>query len=296
MSRSPAHRTARVPAGGALAAALVLAATPAQAAERAPYSGFGGVGLGVVSYANGTVFARGGRSGSPMRVLQSDFLFRVKESSWFVGYGLSIQGGSVFQRTFVPIDGYNDEAESRYVSCYGDVCFGVNEVEYVDVLHVPIETNTAWTFDFWRMTAVIGGGPSLHYYRFRSFESVSAFQLLDGQDPDISQRDAAWLSSANRSSDSEQTRRYALGGQLFGGVLMELGRMPLIGGRWGLSVTGKLQLVRETTYTAKQSFRLTEYSLDGEKDPAFSERRSSNLSVPVNGSSASLRFGLIYFF
>jgi hypothetical protein len=267
------------------------------------FSGFGGVGLGSVRYDAQSVL----KSKEASRVLHSEFMFRAGDSPWFVGYGVGIQGGSQFSRKFVPVDGNNADAVQSAnpinPDCYSEVCLASSETTYLDILHVPLELNVAWVTDIWRFSGYLGGGPALHYYRLTGHASSTMLQVVDADDDfrayypaDPSGYTNGFMSSGKKTLSTANEREYALGMQLLGGIQYEFGKVPWLGGRWGLSLSGKAQVTRtaDVQIRTKSSFR--EYDLDGSFLPEWSDSKQNSRRIDVNGSNVSAKLGVVYFF
>ena len=265
------------------------------------YRGFGGVSYGFVQYVDAPVASgeqlRFSEEGKFSQAIGSEFLLRVGDSRWFAGYAVAVQGGSSVSRELRPaVVG----AQGASQACYGDLCYGATTVNYFDVLHVPVEANTAYVIDGGRLNFFIGGGPSLHVAKVSGYRSESVVQIFELYG---TAQDNVTTSSAT-SAFGGQTRSYGIGGQVFAGTAVELGELPRLGGRWGLSLNMRYQKVRDLTMELSGEDKFTEYKTDGTVcDAAINPDDSCppesfvwSEKVAIDGDNWGARLGLVFFF
>ena len=283
--------------------ALSLSATPlTAAAEDGPrYQGFGGVSYGIVKFIDKPNLdgkdQEGVSLGNPEgsnRSLGADFLLRVGDSNWFAGYAVAFQGGSSFVRKLSVFN--TSKTTTNNAACYAEQCFGMTETSFYDVLHVPMEANTAYAWDVDRFNFYVGGGPSIHIAQFTAYNAVSAVQVFEASDVD----DPASNTATSVVSKIEGgTRKYGIGGQIFAGAGVELGSLPQIGGRWGLTLAIRYQKVRDMKQLIEGEYQAQEYMLDGSEcpdDTCPNQRESWKQEVVVDGDNFGARVGLVFFF
>ena len=262
------------------------------------YYGFGGVNYGIVHFFDGAKPDKGeteiplnGQGGN--QSIGSEFLLRVDDSNWFLGYAIAIQGGAAFTRQ---LSVFNTNKTTKSDACYGEQCYGLVETTYVDVLHIPLEANTAYVIDAGRFNFWGSGGPSLHIAKFTAYNSANAVQVLDrkgGDDPSNNTSTSAISELEGRS------RKYGVGFQIGTGVGVELGSLPKIGGRWGLTLSGKFQYVQEMKMRLQGKYQFQEYLLDGSECPdnlCPNEKRSWKEDVVIDSTNLSARLGIVFFF
>jgi hypothetical protein len=298
MSRTSAF-TALLAAALLAPAAAAAKDKPEEATDTVRYRGFGGVSYGVVKFidkpnveAGQTALSLANAEGTN-RSLGADFLLRVGDSRWFAGYAVAFQGGSTFIRE---LSVFNTARTSpNPAACYGEQCYGMTTTSYFDVLHVPMEANTAWALDKGRFNFFIGGGPSIHIAQFTAFTAVSAVQRfsLESTDPENT------TATSVVSKIEGKSRKYGIGGQVFLGGGVELGELPQIGGRWGLTVALRYQKVRDMTQLIEGEYSAQEYLLDGTEcpdDTCPNTSRKWEEEVVVDGDNFGGRVGLVFFF
>lgn len=288
-------------AGALLSLSALSAPTVAEAADELRYRGFGGVSYGWVKYIDKPKVEEGQTSVSlanPVGLNQSlgaDFLLRVGDSRWFAGYGVAFQGGGTFVRELSVFN--TSKTSPNEAACYADQCYGMTTTAYYNVLHMPIEANTAWAYDKGRFNFFVGGGPSIHIAQFTAYNAVSAVQVFELGD-DLSDPSSQTATSVVSRIEG-RTRKYGVGGQVFGGVGVELGEMPQIGGRWGLTLSARYQKVRDMEQVLEGKYSAQEYLLDGSEcpdDTCPNEERTWNETVKVDGDNWGIRAGLVFFF
>lgn len=264
------------------------------------YRGFGGVSYGVVRFIDNPKLEPGvepielGNAEGTNRSLGADFLLRVGESNWFAGYAVAFQGGSTFVRRLSVFN--TARTTPNKAACYAEQCFGMAESSFYDVLHVPMEANTAYGWDFNKVNLYVGGGPSIHIAQFTAYNAVSAVQVFDAAEVDNPGSNTA---SSVTSKIEGRTRRYGVGAQLFAGAGIELGSLPQIGGRWGLTFSMRYQKVRDMTQLIEGEYQAQEYMLDGEACPddlCSNQKSSWEQEVAVDGDNFGGRLGLVFYF
>ena len=275
-----------------------LGAEPEPSLHR--YKGFGGVSYGVVKFIDNPRLSPGvepielANPEGSNRSLGADFLLRVGDSSWFAGYAVAFQGGSTLVHRLSVF--HTSRTTPNTAACYAEQCFGMSESSFYDVLHVPMEANTAYAWDFGKANVYVGGGPSLHIAQFTAYNAVNAVQVFDAEESDNPGSNTA---SSVTSRIEGSTRKYGLGAQLFAGAGVELGSLPQIGGRWGLTFSLRYQKVRDMTQLIEGRYEAQEYILDGEECPddlCPNERESWKQEVAVDGDNFGGRVGLVFFF
>jgi len=292
---------ARSLALGMLLSAFTFSSTALAAEDSAHrYKGFGGVSYGVVKFIDKPRLDPGveaialANPEGTNRSLGADFLLRVGESNWFAGYAVAFQGGSTFVRRLSVFN--TSRTTPNKAACYAEQCFGMAESSFYDVLHVPMEANTAYAWDFNRVNLYVGGGPSIHIAQFTAYNAVSAVQVFDAEEADNPGSNTA---SSVVSKIEGGTRKYGVGAQLFAGAGIELGSLPQIGGRWGLTMSFRYQKVRDMKQLIQGQYQAQEYMLDGEEcsdDLCPNQRESWKQEVMVDGDNFGGRLGLVFFF
>jgi hypothetical protein len=207
------------------------------------YRGFGGISYGFVGFFDRAKPDKGQRAvelgdegGS--QALGSECLLRIADSRWFAGYSVALQGGAAFSRS---LSVFNTSRSTKSPACGGEQCFGLVETTYVDVLHVPIEANTAHVWDVGKFNFWVGGGPSIHLLKFTAYNSANAVQVLD---PDNQDDPANNTATSAITEQQGRSRKFGGGFQVMGGTGFEFGKLPQIGGRWGLTLNVKYQIVK----------------------------------------------------
>ncbi len=286
---------------GLATAGLLTASSVAQAEDTVRYRGFGGVSYGVVKFIDNPNI-QGDEIGLKLanpkgtnRSLGADFLLRIGDTGWFAGYAVAFQGGSTFVRKLSVFN--TSKTTTNEAACYAEQCFGMTETSYYDVLHVPMEANTAYAWDFGnRVNVYVGGGPSIHIAQFTAYNAVSAVQVFEASDVDDPSSNTA---SSVVSKIEGKTRKYGIGGQVFVGAGVELGSLPKIGGRWGLTFAARYQKVRDMKQLIEGKYTAQEYMLDGKEcddDLCPNVERSWTEEVVVDGDNLGARIGLVFFF
>jgi len=286
----------------AVAMSLVLptVATASDNPDGHRYKGFGGVSYGLVKFIDKASPAPGVESvalANPEganRSLGADFLLRVGESNWFAGYAVAFQGGSTFVRRLSVFN--TSKTTPNDAACYAEQCFGMTSTSFYDVLHVPMEANTAYAWDIGKGNLYVGGGPSIHIAQFTAYNAVNAVQVFEASDVDDPSANTA---TSVVSKVEGGTRKYGLGGQVFAGGGIELGSLPQIGGRWGLTFSLRYQKVRDMTQLIQGHYTAQEYMLDGEEcsdELCPNKEREWKQEVVVDGDNFGGRLGLVFFF
>jgi hypothetical protein len=289
----------------ALLGALSLTSTSAAAGDddgtERRYAGFGGVSYGIVKFidkpkleGNQQPIALANPQGTN-RSLGADFLLRVGDSNWFAGYAIAFQGGSTFVRKLSVFN--TSRTTPNSAACYAEQCFGMTETAYYDVLHVPMEANAAYAWDLGeRFNLFVGGGPSIHIAQFTAYNAVSAVQVFEASDVDDPSKNTA---SSVVSRIEGRSRKYGVGGQIFAGGGVELGRIPGIGGRWGLTLSLRYQKVRDMKQLIEGKYQAQEYMLDGDEcsdELCDNKDRTWTQEVVVDGDNLGARMGLVFYF
>ncbi len=296
------HRSL-LPSAFALAAtALALSPATAEAGDSGRrYDGFGGVSYGFVKFidkprvsGNEVPLELANPKGTN-RSLGADFLLRIGDTNWFAGYAVAFQGGSTFVRKLSVFN--TSQTTNNDAACYAEQCFGTTETSYYDVLHVPLEANTAYAWDLGeRFNVYVGGGPSIHIAQFTAYNAVSAVQVFEASDVDDPSSNTA---SSVVSKIEGRTRKYGIGGQVFAGAGVELGSLPRIGGRWGLTFSMRYQKVLDMKQRIEGEYTAQEYMLDGSEcddDLCPNRERKWEQDVVVDGDNYGGRLGVVFFF
>lgn len=285
---------------GTIGLGALSAPRDASAQEEPRYRGFGGVSYGFVKFID-----KPNVEGKQVPVnlanptgmnqsLGADFLLRVGDSRWFAGYAVAFQGGSTFVRQLSVFN--TDQTSPNEAACYAEQCYGMTTTSYYDVLHMPIEANTAWALDKGRFNFYVGGGPSIHLAQFTAYNAISTVQIFD---LDSMADPTSNTASSVVSRIEGKSRKYGVGGQVFAGAGVELGELPQIGGRWGLTLALRYQKVRDMTQLIQGSYQAQEYLLDGSECPdnvCPNEKRTWNEEVVIDADNWGARLGLVFFF
>jgi hypothetical protein len=205
----------------------VQSSSPSPATASSDRHSYGGVFLGTAF--NGDQYLQEGGKLS-MGALT---LLRVNQSNWITGLGVSILGGSRFQRAVTPnipvLPGFQEL--STQVEGLGNVAS-----IYTDIMHVPIASYTGGAWTFGSLSAFAVAGPSAHRIAVNRLEQVTgvARSREYGGNGDSSQ---VGLTTYSIDRDfGGITHQWAAGVSAAGGAIYDIGKMPFVGGRWSTGV------------------------------------------------------------
>jgi len=236
------------------------------------YAGFGGVSYGIYEF---PWFIEDGPGyiNVPGTGVYSYFFAQIADSRWYAGFGV---GANFFNDAFSSTRGIRNEVNGDL-----DTVAGVYTSQE-SFFHLPIEANSSYV---WRWSKFfqswIGTGFSIHLVNYTYVDR----QVGISTDPNGDL--VFWQDAFQEGGTSFRTKP---GYQLFGGTEFIFGKIPKIGGEWGLGLTGKFQTIR--VFDLQQpgrAFTYEEKNEDGsdrgndlqERGPQFREYDADNFSLTL---------------
>lgn len=191
------------------------------------YQAFGGVSFGHYGY---PVFQKiaGQHFGVPASGVYSHYLAQLGDSRFYAGFGVGANFYNWADSSEAMIDIQNPYPEVETIA--GNWTY--TERFY----HLPIESNSAYVWRFQRMLMWwVGAGFSLHLLDYSQIETHSAI-ATDTTNGEL----LFWSDDFRVGGTSFKTRP---GFQVFTGFEFIFGKIPRIGGEWGLSLQTRYQQV-----------------------------------------------------
>ena len=236
------------------------------------YKGFGGVALSRVYM---PTFQGDGYDIGRLTGIHSSYLAQIEDSRFYVGFGVGVN---------YLAHAYGSNRKRAVVNPYkGSTTVAGAYVQTESLFHVPIEANSGYVWRFHkRFMLWFGSGTSVHYqnYAWEEYESGLTESSVDNTT-------FFWESSYIEGKDVYKLQP---GWQAFAGTEFIFGKIPRIGGEWGLGIQGKYQYIRKF---AKSASGLYVYDEANSNEYDFQERRKIghwNLSNVLWGANLNYHY------